>query len=237
MGSFHVSISVLAALGVVATLVYAGDPDPVQDFAIDVGDGIDDQKVPASGNGDYVSEGFTFRNVFQNGDVSRGSGGVRAALNTQIFPALKSQGITCVQFQLKPCGVNQPHTHPRAAELLSLLKGGPLQVGFVDTSGKAHIDILHEGDVTMFPRGLLHYELNMGTETAFFLSALNSESPGVLPAASSLFSMPKRVLETSINGLLDISQQKSSSIEPSAERESLLLAPSCTPGKDITIDV
>ena len=34
-----------------------------------------------------------------------------------------------------PCGVNLPHTHPRATEILTLISGGPLQVGFVDTSG------------------------------------------------------------------------------------------------------
>jgi hypothetical protein len=37
-----------------------------------------------------------------------------------------------------PCGSNLPHTHPRASEVLSLLSGGPLQVGFVDTTGNQH---------------------------------------------------------------------------------------------------
>lgn len=115
-----------------------------------------------------------------------------------------------------PCGENVPHTHPRATELLSLISGGPLQAGFVDTkgydicnlmqviigfayvldgyvnpfpdillldhltAGQAQIHILYPGDLIVFPRGLLHFELNVGTETAFYLSALNSQNPGTL---------------------------------------------------------
>ncbi len=31
---------------------------------------------------------FTLRDIFHNGDVTSGPGGVRAALNTQIFPGI-----------------------------------------------------------------------------------------------------------------------------------------------------
>jgi hypothetical protein len=47
----------------------------------------------------------------------------------------RGQGITVVRFELLPCGVNVPHTHPRASELVSLISGGPMQVGFIDTAG------------------------------------------------------------------------------------------------------
>jgi hypothetical protein len=46
------------------------------------------------------------------------------------------EGLTVVRFEMVPCGVNVPHTHPRASELLSLISGGPLQVGFIDTLGE-----------------------------------------------------------------------------------------------------
>ncbi|CAM6039182.1 unnamed protein product, partial [Sphagnum compactum] len=91
-----------------------------------------------------------------------------------------SQGITVVRFELVPCGTNPPHTHPRASELLFLISGGPLLAGFVDTSGVAHLSIIYAGDVTIFPRALLHFETNLGTETAIFLSGLNSQNPGTL---------------------------------------------------------
>ena len=47
----------------------------------------------------------------------------------------RTQGLSVVRFKMVPCGSNLPHTHPRASEVLSLLSGGPLQVGFVDTTG------------------------------------------------------------------------------------------------------
>lgn len=47
-------------------------------------------------------------------------------------------------------------------------------------AGKAHINILYPGDVTIFPRGMLHFEINLGKKRADFLSALNSQNPGTL---------------------------------------------------------
>ncbi|EFJ38793.1 hypothetical protein SELMODRAFT_402991 [Selaginella moellendorffii] len=71
--------------------------------------------------------------------------GARAFLNSlpleipiEVFLGFlcRSQGITYVHFNMVPCGVNLPHTHPRASELLTMISGGPLQVGFVDTADK-----------------------------------------------------------------------------------------------------
>lgn len=46
--------------------------------------------------------------------------------------------------------------------------------------GVLHPDLLYPGDVTVFPRGMLHFELNVGTEKALYFSALNSQNPGTL---------------------------------------------------------
>ncbi len=54
--------------------------------------------------------------------------------------AYRGEGITAVRFVLVPCGVNVPHTHPRATELLNVVSGGPLLVGWVDTSGSNSFD-------------------------------------------------------------------------------------------------
>jgi hypothetical protein len=52
----------------------------------------------------------------------------------------RTQGLSIVRFKMVPCGSNLPHTHPRASEVLSLLSGGPLQVGFVDTTGNLTVN-------------------------------------------------------------------------------------------------
>jgi hypothetical protein len=61
---------------------------------------------------------------------------------------------------------------------------------FVGATGEAHFDILYPGDATLFPRALLHFEINLGTKTASFVSALNSENPGTLVCTKSLSTSP-----------------------------------------------
>lgn len=202
----------LAFLLISCTL--ASDPDPVADFA-------------------NVTT-FTLRDIFTNGDVSVGPGGTRATVNIAKFPAMQTQSLTYTQFKMKPCGVNLPHTHPRSSEMLTLVSGGPLQVGFVDTNGTAHIDILNAGDVTVFPRGLLHFELNVGKHTAFYISALNSENPGVLTAAGALLNLPSRALATALKR--DLSTVIDLATDKLAYGSTLEMPPRsvCTPGKDIT---
>jgi hypothetical protein len=46
---------------------------------------------------------------------------------------------------------------------------------------------LHEGDVFVFPRGLLHFELNKCDGIATAIAALNSQKPGTQIQAVALF--------------------------------------------------
>ncbi|OAE24131.1 hypothetical protein AXG93_2752s1450 [Marchantia polymorpha subsp. ruderalis] len=199
--------------------VDAADPDPLVDFSANA-------TTPV------------FRNIFANGDVTTGSGGVRAALDIGKFPGLTSEGLTVVQFKMVPCGENVPHTHPRATELLSLINGGPLQAGFIDTKGETHINILYPGDLIVFPRGLLHFEVNVGTETAFYISALNSQNPGTLDAAGAVLQLPERAAAIALN--IDIAAVRAlKSQRPYNEPPTLEAAKPgvCVPGQFITTDV
>ncbi|GLJ37190.1 hypothetical protein SUGI_0754440 [Cryptomeria japonica] len=83
--------------------------------------------------------------------------------------------------------------------MLTLISGGPLQVGFVDTQGQAFIDILHSGDMTIFSRGTLDFELNVGIEEANYISALNSQNPGVVTSSVSILKLPLRSVSTAFN--------------------------------------
>ncbi|KAI5079469.1 hypothetical protein GOP47_0004948 [Adiantum capillus-veneris] len=198
-------------------IALAADPDPLVD-------------IPAG------LTSFTLRDIFTNGDVSVGPGGTRATVNVNIFPAMESQSLTYTQFRMKPCGVNLPHTHPRASEMLTLVSGGPLQVGFVDTEGERHIDILYPGDVTIFPRGLLHFELNVGKITALYISALNSQNPGVLTAAGALLNIPTRALATSLNSTIQEVQELEQNMLVYGSNLEMPPPSVCTPGQDITTD-
>eukprot|EP00253_Pinus_taeda_P015764 PITA_15764 len=215
MKASPVLISIVLVFATLLRFVYSADPDPVRDFETGLST-------------------FTLRNIFQNGDVTSDTGGIRAATNPQNFPAVRTQGLSIVRFKMVPCGSNLPHTHPRATEVLSLLYGGPLQVGFVDTTGASHIDILYPGDITVFPRGVLHFELNVGSVEAEYLSALNSENPGTLTSSEALFHIPLRALATSLN----VDQRVVNWLNSTAYRYAPSLKKTansdCVPGRDIT---
>jgi hypothetical protein len=50
--------------------------------------------------------------------TSRGLGGTIRLLDVDTFPSLKGQGISYALFNIEPCGINLPHVHPRATELV-----------------------------------------------------------------------------------------------------------------------
>lgn len=194
------------------------DPDPVMDFAPGV-------------------KSFVFRDIFTNGEIVKDTGGIRAGLSADRFPALTGEGLTVVRFRLMPCGCQLAHSHPRATEVLSLIAGGPLQVGFIDTQGNAHVNLLHPGDVTLFPRGLLHFELNVGEKEAEYISALNSQNPGTLTAAAALFRVPERALASSLDLPSTLLQKINSTLTPNIGPILQKVKRSgCVPGRDITID-
>jgi quercetin dioxygenase-like cupin family protein len=84
-----------------------------------------------------------------------------------------------------PWGVNPPHTHPRAAEMLFVLEGC-LDVGFVTAAGKLFARTVSKGDLFVFPRGLVHFQRNNGGAPAVAISAFNSQLPGVQFLAQAL---------------------------------------------------
>ncbi|MCO5612988.1 hypothetical protein L7F22_067261 [Adiantum nelumboides] len=122
VGALSACIAVLLMMSTKTAL--AADPDPLLDFPSGL-------------------TSFTLRDIFTNGEVAVGPGGTRATVNINIFPAMQMQSLTYTQFRMKPCGVNLPHTHPRASEMLTLVTGGPLQVGFVDTQGTYNCALLN----------------------------------------------------------------------------------------------
>ncbi|KAL5721215.1 hypothetical protein ACHQM5_013802 [Ranunculus cassubicifolius] len=83
--------------------------------------------------------------------------------------------------------INPPHTHPRASELLFVVKG-TLEVGLVDTTNKLYNQALQTGDMFIFPKGLLHYQYNadpMAAATA--ISAFGSASAGTVSVPTAVF--------------------------------------------------
>jgi len=75
--------------------------------------------------------------------------------------------------------MNSPHTHPRATELLFLVNG-EMEAGFIEENGARFVvNTLTGGQGALFPKGSIHYQINLGCEPLTFVAALNDEDPGV----------------------------------------------------------
>eukprot|EP00752_Nemacystus_decipiens_P001668 g1620.t1 len=135
-------------------------------------------------------------------DPAEGSRGFQSRVaNVNHIPALEGHGVSMVLFNLEPCGINLPHVHPRATEMLYVIQGEKLRVAFVEENDGdgAVVNDLSQGDVTFFPQGLIHYQQNLGCEPAAYLSALNSEDPGVVTVATRFFELPTEAIQATLN--------------------------------------
>lgn len=102
------------------------------------------------------------------------------------FPGLNTLGLSMARTDIAPYGVVLPHSHPRASEMM-FVHGGSVVAGFLDTEGRLFQKRLGEGEVFVFPRGLLHYVMNYGFGLATAFSVLNSQNPGVVGVAHAMF--------------------------------------------------
>ncbi|MBA0832892.1 hypothetical protein Goarm_017248, partial [Gossypium armourianum] len=98
-------------------------------------------------------------------------------------------GISLVRIDYAPYGgLNPPHTHPRAIEILVVLEG-TLYVGFVTSNPDNRLvsKVLYPGDVFVFPIGLIHFQQNVGKTNAVAFANLSSQNPGVITIANAVF--------------------------------------------------
>ena len=104
------------------------------------------------------------------------------------FPGLNTLGISLARIDYGPLGVNTPHLHPRATELLTVLEG-TLYLGFVTSNpNKLFSKIVKKGDVFVFPKAMIHFQMNLSPDKpAAALSSLNSQNPGVISIANAVF--------------------------------------------------
>lgn len=102
------------------------------------------------------------------------------------YPGLNTLSLSVARTDLEVDGLVTPHAHPRASEMI-FVSTGVVMAGFIDTNNVVFQKVLREGDVFVFPRGLLHYCLNNGFEDATVFSVLNSQNPGLVTIPGVMF--------------------------------------------------
>uniref|UniRef100_A0A0A0KWM6 Germin-like protein n=2 Tax=Cucumis sativus TaxID=3659 RepID=A0A0A0KWM6_CUCSA len=83
-------------------------------------------------------------------------------------------------------GVNVPHFHPRATEVAVVLEG-KVYSGFVDTNNQIFAKVIEKGEVMVFPRGLVHFQMNVGEIPATIIGSFDSQNPGLMKIPSAVF--------------------------------------------------
>ncbi|KAL6201530.1 hypothetical protein ACLB2K_025244 [Fragaria x ananassa] len=180
----------LAFLAVSAcSIALASDPSSLQDFC------VADPTGSVSVNGHVckdpklvVADDFFFSGLHLAGNTSNPAGSKVTPANVAQIPGLNTFGISLARIDYAPWGINAPHTHPRATEILTVLEGS-LQVGFVTSNPENTLitKVLQKGDVFVFPVGLVHFQHNVGTVNAVAIAALSSQNPGVISIANAVF--------------------------------------------------
>ncbi|KAK3159833.1 hypothetical protein QOZ80_1BG0051610 [Eleusine coracana subsp. coracana] len=209
MARAHLYIA--AACAVVLALAapsLAGDPDMLQDICVaDLMSPIKLNGFPCKAN---VSANDFFSDRLRNpGNTNNPNGAVVTAANVENFAGVNTLGVSMARIDYAPGGLNPPHTHPRATEIIFVLEG-VLEVGFITTADKLFSRIITKGDVFVFPRGLVHFQQNRGHGPATVIAGFNSQLQGTQAVAMTLFGamppVPSDILAKAFridNGLVD----------------------------------
>lgn len=164
------------------------DNNSLQDFC------VADANSPLLVNGlvckdpnSVTAKDFFFSGLNVARDTSNQLGSNVTLVTASLIPGLNTLSISIARIDLAPTGINPPHSHPRASEILTVIQG-KMRVGFVTSDPNRQITtILNEGDVFVFPQGLIHYQQNIGKGDAVAIAVLNSQNPGRVTIPNAIF--------------------------------------------------
>lgn len=131
----------------------------------------------------FSHSGFNFASNVSN---PLGFGFIQATVGQ--IPGLNTLGISMARVDYAPGGLGPPHVHPKATEIITVLEGN-LLVGFVTSNpnNKLISKVLQKGDVFVFPIGLVHFQMNVGSSNAVSIASFSSQDTGTFPVANAVF--------------------------------------------------
>ncbi|KAJ0976734.1 hypothetical protein J5N97_012208 [Dioscorea zingiberensis] len=167
------------------------DPDPVLDFCIPESGSVHPDlnrlgSIPCKNPSNVTADDFVFSGIISRGNFSPSTGFAGVAVNPAQFPALNTLGMSFARADFEPGGVNPPHYHPRATET-ALVVEGSVYSGFVDSGGRVYAKVVEKGQVMVFPRGMVHFQMNVGDSTATIFGSFNSQNPGLVRIPGTIF--------------------------------------------------
>lgn len=185
--SLHLLLASLASL---FASIRGGDGDNLYDVC--PRDAAAEQKIffnghPCKAPGDVAASDFKSLALGAAGDTDNFYRSSVTLATAAEFPGLNTLGLSAARTDMDVDGMVLPHSHPRASEMM-FVRAGVVAAGFVDSANQVFQKRLGEGEVFVFPKGLLHFCFNAGFEPATVFSVLNSQNPGIASVSGAMFS-------------------------------------------------
>lgn len=183
-------LALLFLLSIALQLFFAiSDPDPIMDFCIPIHTNHTKHMIITStvckNSSEATVDDFVFSGIKSPGDFEH-TGFSSLAVNPSLFPALNTLGMSFVRADIAAGGINVPHYHPRATEVAFVLEG-TIYSGFVDSGNRIFAKLVEKGEVMVFPKGLVHFQMNVGRSPATILGSFNSQNPGLVKLPMAMF--------------------------------------------------
>ncbi|KAK1277338.1 Germin-like protein 5-1 [Acorus gramineus] len=181
------SLTILCLFVSLSISAFASDPDMLQDICVaDLTSAVKVNGFVCKESSKVNATDFFYDGLASPGATNNTMGSLVKAANVEKIPGLNTLGVSLSRVDYAPGGLNPPHTHPRATEIVFVLEG-EIEVGFITTANVLISKTIKKGEVFVFPRGLVHFQKNNGDKPAAALAAFNSQFPGTQQMAAALF--------------------------------------------------
>ena len=158
-----------------------------QDFCVaDTKSATTPSGYPCRAASSVTTADFVFTGLAKAGAVNNIIGAAVTPAFTEQFPGVNGLGISAARLDLAPGGVIPLHIHPGANEVL-LVTQGYICAGFISSDNHAYSQTLTAGQLMVFPRGLLHYQINVGNSSAVGFPFFSNPEPGLQIVPLALF--------------------------------------------------
>ncbi|CAD5169382.1 unnamed protein product [Musa acuminata subsp. burmannicoides] len=180
-----------ALLALASSHALAFDPSPLQDFCVaDYDSNVFVNGFACKNAKAVTAEDFYFTGLDKPASTANELGANITLVNVERLPGLNTLGVAMSRIDYAPFGLNPPHSHPRSSEILHVAEG-TLYAGFVtantENGNLLFAKKLKKGDAFVFPRGLIHFQFNIGDTDAVAFATFGSQSPGLVTTANALF--------------------------------------------------
>ncbi|OEL14191.1 Germin-like protein 3-6 [Dichanthelium oligosanthes] len=174
-----------------APLLMATDPDPLQDFCVaDLTGKLSVNGYPCIQSAAAGDEFLFSTKIASGGDPSANPNGSNVTeLDVAEWPGVNTLGVSMNRVDFAPGGTNPPHIHPRATEVGIVIRGELLVgiIGSLDSGNRYYSRVVRAGETFLIPRGLMHFQFNVGKEEATMVVSFNSQNPGIIFVPLTLF--------------------------------------------------